>query len=268
MDFTIKIYRLLLESLLGAEYKFITFHEYLTSSLPDKLVVLRHDVDLLPLNSLHTARIEHDLGIKGVYYFRSVPESWDESVIKEVAELGHEVGYHYENLTICKGDLQNAYHDFQTNLQKLRKLVPVKTICMHGSSFSKYDNRMLWQRYNLADFGVIGEPYLSIDFDEFFYLTDTGYAWDGGKFATRDIVVNNHGLSFHKTSEIVACIEEGNFPDKSLILAHTLWSDSLWQWTFLHLREFFRNNIKYLSRNNKLISKLYNFAVKKYWGVK
>ena len=46
MDFTIKIYRLLLESLLGAEYKFITFHEYLTSSLPDKLVVLRHDVDL------------------------------------------------------------------------------------------------------------------------------------------------------------------------------------------------------------------------------
>jgi hypothetical protein len=186
MDFTIKIYRLLLESLLGAEYKFITFHEYLTSSLPDKLVVLRHDVDLLPLNSLHTARIEHDLGIKGVYYFRSVPESWDESVIKEVAELGHEVGYHYENLTICKGDLQNAYHDFQTNLQKLRKLVPVKTICMHGSPRSPHDSREIWKEYSYKDLGIVGEPYFDADFSKIFYLTDTGRRWDGYKVSVRD----------------------------------------------------------------------------------
>ena len=48
------------------------------------------------------------LGIKGVYYFRAVPESWDESIIKEIASLGHEIGYHYENLTTCNGNIEKG----------------------------------------------------------------------------------------------------------------------------------------------------------------
>jgi hypothetical protein len=247
MDFTIKIYRLLLESLLGAEYKFITFHEYLTSSLPDKLVVLRHDVDLLPLNSLHTARIEHDLGIKGVYYFRSVPESWDESVIKEVAELGHEVGYHYENLTICKGDLQNAYHDFQTNLQKLRKLVPVKTICMHGSPRSPHDSREIWKEYSYKDLGIVGEPYFDADFSKIFYLTDTGRRWDGYKVSVRDKIVDyqgewdKRGLTFHTTKEIINAIDADKLPDKIMITVHPQrWNNFGLSW----IKELLLQNLK------------------------
>lgn len=247
MDFTIKIYHLLLESLLGAEYKFITFHEYLTSSLPDKLVVLRHDVDLLPLNSLHTARIEHDLGIKGVYYFRSVPESWDESVIKEVAELGHEVGYHYENLTICKGDLQNAYHDFQTNLQKLRKLVPVKTICMHGSPRSPHDSREIWKEYSYKDLSIVGEPYFDADFSKIFYLTDTGRRWDGYKVSVRDKIVDyqgewdKRGLTFHTTKEIINAIDADKLPDKVMITVHPQrWNN----FGLLWIKELLLQNLK------------------------
>jgi len=236
-----------LESLLGAEYKFITFHEYLTSSLPDKLVVLRHDVDLLPLNSLHTARIEHDLGIKGVYYFRSVPESWDESVIKEVAELGHEVGYHYENLTICKGDLQNAYHDFQTNLQKLRKLVPVKTICMHGSPRSPHDSREIWKEYSYKDLGIVGEPYFDADFSKIFYLTDTGRRWDGYKVSVRDKIVDyqgewdKRGLTFHTTKEIINAIDADKLPDKIMITVHPQrWNNFGLSW----IKELLLQNLK------------------------
>lgn len=268
MDFTLKSYKSLLLAFQKAGYTFQRFEDFLQTPAEGRLVIMRHDVDELAGNALKIAELEHSLGVKSTFFFRIVRQSNVPEIIRKIASLGHEIGYHYEDLSTAQGDFEAAISSFQKNLEYFRQFYPVKTVCMHGSSFSKYDNRMLWQRYNLADFGVIGEPYLSINFDEFFYLTDTGYAWDGGKFATRDIVVNNHGLSFHKTSEIVACIEEGNFPKKSLILAHTLWSDSLWQWTFLHLREFFRNNIKYLSRNNKLISKLYNFAVKKYWGVK
>jgi len=33
-----------------------------------------------------------------------VPESWDEAIIQKIAGLGHEIGYHYENLSACKGD--------------------------------------------------------------------------------------------------------------------------------------------------------------------
>src|SRR5574344_2132434 len=37
-----------------------------------------HDVDLNPQNSLRFAKIQHELGIHGSYFFRVGPESWDE----------------------------------------------------------------------------------------------------------------------------------------------------------------------------------------------
>ena len=196
---------------------------------------------------MHTARIEHDLGIKGVYYFRSVPESWDESVIKEVAELGHEVGYHYENLTICKGDLQNAYHDFQTNLQKLRKLVPVKTICMHGSPRSPHDSREIWKEYSYKDLGIVGEPYFDADFSKIFYLTDTGRRWDGYKVSVRDKIVDyqgewdKRGLTFHTTKEIINAIDADKLPDKIMITVHPQrWNNFGLSW----IKELLLQNLK------------------------
>lgn len=82
--------------------------------------------------------------MKASYYLRAVPESWNEEVIKDIYSLGHEVGYHYESLTTCKGDMAAAHKDFEMNLKKLRDLVPVQTICMHGSPKSLYDSKLLW----------------------------------------------------------------------------------------------------------------------------
>lgn len=248
MDFTIKTYRKLLATLLDAEYEFITYNEYLTSSLPNRFIVLRHDVDVLPFNSLRTARIEHELGIKGVYYFRAVPESWNENVIKEIAKLGHEVGYHYENLTTCKGNLRNAFNDFQTNLQKLRTLVPVKTICMHGSPRSSYDSRDIWNEYSYRDLGIIGEPYFNTDFSNIFYLTDTGRRWDGWRISVRDKVPQQEdwikeGLVFKATRSIIKAANEGKLPSRIMINAHpNRWNRSLLMW----IREFVWQNAKNL----------------------
>ena len=136
---------------------------------------------------------------------------------------------------------------------------------MHGSSTSKYDNRLLWKNHQLSDYGLVGEPYLSVDFNQVFYLTDTGYAWDGGKYAVRDVVESGFGLKFHTTQEIVKCIEEGGFPEKAMILAHTLWTDNWIQWNWLHLRELLRNNLKLMAKNNKSIAKLYRKMVDSYW---
>lgn len=110
----------------------------------------------MPQNSLLTAKIEKEHDIKGSYYFRAVSESWDEKLIKDIAGLGHEIGYHYENLTTCNGNLEKIIKDFETNLNKLRKLVPVSTICMHGSPSSKLDSKDLWKHYNYRDNGIIG----------------------------------------------------------------------------------------------------------------
>jgi len=95
------------------------------------------------------------LGIKGTYYFHVVPESYDERIIKQIAELGHEVGYHYENLSHAAQKIKN----FKLKIKKnFRDIYPVKTICMHGSPLSKYDNRLLWEKYDYRDFGIVGSP--------------------------------------------------------------------------------------------------------------
>ena len=267
MDFTLKSYTSLITSLQRAGYKFITFEEYCRGVHHDKFVILRHDVDEIAKNALKMAILEHNMGIKATYYFRMVRQSNVPKIIKEVVSLKHEIGYHYEDLASHNGNYDKAIASFKTNLEYFRQYYPVCTVCMHGSSSSKYDNRLLWQQFNLADFGVIGEPYLSLDFNKIYYLTDTGYAWDGGKYATRDIVENNHGLTFHATSQIVESIDEERFPKQCMILAHTLWSDNICQWIFLHIREFFRNNIKYLSLHNKFVANIYNWAVNTYWRV-
>ena len=62
-DFTQKKYRNLLLSLMEQGYQFQTFQEYLTTPA-SRSIVLRHDVDRRPNNSLDLARIENELGIK------------------------------------------------------------------------------------------------------------------------------------------------------------------------------------------------------------
>ncbi|MDB2495385.1 hypothetical protein N9X07_04285, partial [Flavobacteriaceae bacterium] len=185
MDFTIKKYTELLTVLIEKGFSFQTFAEYLKNP-KNKVIILRHDVDLLPQNSLEFAKIQTEMGVKGVYYFRAVPESWDDDIIKAISNLGHEVGYHYENMDSCNGNQAKAWDDFTFNLNKLRELVDVKTICMHGSPLSKYDNKDLWSKYNYRKLGIIGEPYYDVNFDEVFYLTDTGRRWDGWKVSIRD----------------------------------------------------------------------------------
>ena len=54
-------------------------------------------------------------------------------MIKEIADLGHEVGYHYEIMDTDNGNIDEGWDQFRFHLDALRKLVDVQTICMHGS---------------------------------------------------------------------------------------------------------------------------------------
>ncbi|MDZ7696522.1 MAG: hypothetical protein U5R49_06220 [Deltaproteobacteria bacterium] len=91
MDFTPSTYTRLLEALQASGYSFQTIAGFFESP-GYKTVLLRHDVDLLPQNALAMAKLEHGMGVVATYYFRAVPESWDEGVIREIAGMGHEVG--------------------------------------------------------------------------------------------------------------------------------------------------------------------------------
>jgi len=323
---------------------FQTFAEYIQNS-KEKVVILRHDVDRLPGNSLKTARLEDEMGIRATYFFRAIPQTFKPLIIRKIAEYGHEIGYHYENLSEIskknphprgmafgfhragitqinadegkkdflwkarmnrmirmvgwkqlnvereeiKERLKNelfelAICDFRLNLEKLRELCPVKTICMHGSPLSKWDNRDLWKRYNYQDYGIIGEPYFDVDFDKVLYLTDTGRRWDGERVSVRDKVApvkyasllfaqisrgnpsemrsavtssisrgkEVGGLRFRKTWDIIEAAEKGLLPDKVMLNIHPQrWDDKPWPWVKKLVWQNVKNVIKkhfYVSR--------------------
>lgn len=174
------------------EYRFVTFAEYVQNpEIKKRTIILRHDVDKKPLNSLRTAEMENKLGIKGTYYFKVEKNELPKEVIVSIVKLGHEIGYHYDDLNAAGGVVENALDFFQKNLAKMRELAPIKTACMHGSPLSKHDNRDLWNNFDYHEFGIIGEPYFDIDFKEVMYLTDTGRRWDGDRVSIRDRVMGD-----------------------------------------------------------------------------
>lgn len=249
MDYTRQKYRELISQLKKSGYEFITYADYCGGKMPQRFVILRHDVDLKPLNSFGISKDEKKIGAKATYYFRAVPESWDDEVIQVIHQFGHEIGYHYESLTTCNGDIQKAFGDFAKNLEKLRKLAPVSTICMHGSPRSPYDSKDIWKQYDYKDLGIIGEPYLTTDFSKMLYLTDTGRRWDGYKVSVRDKIKgyqeewNQKGWSFHSTNDIIKALQENKLPDQLMITTHPQrWNDFGVAW----IKEYLMQNVKNL----------------------
>ena len=99
MDFTLTTYKRFLHSLHIDDYSFQTLENFIQYPNKEKIVILRHDIDRLPSNALVIASIEKEAGIRAGYYFRIVKQSYDENIIRQIAEMGHEIGYHYENLS-------------------------------------------------------------------------------------------------------------------------------------------------------------------------
>jgi len=221
-DFTLEAYHKLLLALRLSGYSFFTFEEWCDGKAKGRYVILRHDVDLKAENSLVTARIEAEMGIRSTYYFRVVSQSNQPEVIKAIAALGHEIGYHYEDLSLFDGDVVKAMDHFKYYLEYFRRFYPVRTISMHGKPTSKWDNRDLWETYNYKDFGVIGEPYLdfmSIKTMEVTYFTDTARMWDGSKYNLRDKLTENTDRKANKekpSSQTITYPLSGNHITASL----------------------------------------------------
>jgi hypothetical protein len=241
-DFTIETFRLFLTELKNHGYTFTTLESFLTNH-PSRCVIIRHDIDAKKERALKFARLEADLGVTSSYYFRIVPTSFDEKIIREVAGMNHEVGYHYEDLSMNRGDQAKAIESFGKNLETFRKIVPIKTICMHGRAISKYDNRAIWKTYDYRKFGILGEPYFDLDYNKVLYLTDTGQAWNKSKFSIRDKVTTNYSYNFQSTFEIIENI--GTLPDQILITSHPdRWALTKTEWVMIQTHMGIRDRLK------------------------
>lgn len=237
-DFTLKKYRKFCKVPLNLKYNVLTVKSYLnTQNIPEKIVILRHDVDRKPKRALDMAKLEQEFGIKSTYYFRFNRKVFQPDLIKEIAGMGHEIGYHYETLDKAKGDYTAAFNIFKQELAEFRNIAQIDTICMHGNPLTKWVNRDLWNKYDFRDFGLVGEAYLSFSSDNIVYLSDTGRTWSTGHkvkdHLPSPISVNNIEGRSHviiSTDDIIGLLKNGKLNCVYLLVHPERWSNNLIGW--------------------------------------
>lgn len=268
LDFTYAAYRDLLTAGLANKYEFLTVEAYLRRSareaastkepldsasqadgsgeLPERFVVLRHDVDRKPRNALAMARLEAEHGIQGTYYVRTIDKTFRPDLIQRIAALGHEVGYHFEDLDRADGDRTAAIESFEKELAKLRGLVDVSTVCMHGNPLSPHDNRDLWDDAEFSAFDLLGEAYLSVDFTDLTYFSDTGRTWKDGPLKIKDHTMGegHKTVEVETTFELIELLLTGELDRLYLLVHPNRWAGSYPEYISEYAKDTAVNTVK------------------------
>lgn len=252
-DFTLTKYESLLQAIKKTNYFTCTVCDFLKSN-PERCIILRHDVDRAVNRNLAMAKLEHSYGIKSTYYFRHIEETFKPDIILQMAEMGHEIGFHYEVMDKANGDTEKAIKIFRKELEDFRKITEINTVCMHGNPLKPWSNRDLWKKYNLRDFGLTGEPYLSIDYNKVFYLTDTGRTWADLKIRVKDTIDKSEGKSganekanirsISSTDDVIDLIQSEKISQICLLVHPNRWCEDFGGWA----KELLFQNVKNIGK--------------------
>lgn len=174
MEFTYKAFSELIELLKKEGYIFSSYHDYKSK---EKCVIFRHDVDYSLYKALDLAKIEYESEVKSIYFvllstnFYNIfsKESYD--VLKEIMNLGHEVGLHFDE---TKYEI-NSIEDFKLYIENEIKVLellfgkPIVYVSMHRPSKLVLDNDIV--------FDNVVNSYSKEFFREFKYISDSRMNW-------------------------------------------------------------------------------------------
>lgn len=171
-------YEQLLRDLVAQGYSFLTVADLARQGtlgrLPPRCCIVRTDVDSDVATARDMFRIERALGLRTTYYFRL--RTLDPGLMREIADSGSEVGYHYEELaTFAKrhglrngGDIDawaDAIRaDLARNIERFAEVAgrsPL-TIASHGDWVNRrlrVFNHSVVDAALRARFGLLAEAY-------------------------------------------------------------------------------------------------------------
>jgi len=247
MDFTLKKYDALCKAFADADYEALGIADYLScpaDTLPEYFVLLRHDVDSRTPHALELARIESVYGQTATYFFRTIPSVFEPSSIKDISQLGHNIGYHYETLGQVNGDIKQALILFQQELNKLRQIAPVKVASMHGAPLKPWDNRDIWKHAVPQDFDLLGEVYRDIDYSKVNYFSDTGRTWNPYRYNMRDHTTHRPSEIVETTDELIKLVRSKKLKNISLLVHPERWSENSVRWGIQRTRDVLINVTK------------------------
>ena len=229
-DFTLRKYEKLCEAIINSKYKAVTFRDFFEQNDKNSnFIIMRHDIDENIRFALDIAKVEYELGIRASYYFRTRKKTYIPEIIDKIASYNHEIGYHYETLDKAKGNVELAIELFSKELAMFRQQYDVKTVCMHGNPLSKYDNKKIWGTCKLSDFDLLGEPYLSLNYNKFAYFSDSGRTWDEDENKIKDKVntTNSNIMQAKNTDELIEIIKEGELENICILTHPERWSKNI-----------------------------------------
>ena len=144
-----------------------------------KIILLRHDVDVSLDYALKMAKLEYEHGLKATYfvllhgeYYNALSQS-SQIKIKEIFDLGHEIGLHYDTSFLSKDD-KNAILQIKQESEILSNLIgkKIKSIAQHNPSIST--------SLNFESNSEFINP-RSVDIvKEIVYISDSGHYWREG----------------------------------------------------------------------------------------
>jgi len=122
-----KLYNEILSKAQANDYSIFTLKQF--SQLPDTphlpFLILRHDIDSDAAAALLFAEIEKKHNCVASYFFRRC--TWNERIISIISRQGHELGYHFEEMT----DFAKAKH-LKTKAEVLPHVPEIQQIFAHN----------------------------------------------------------------------------------------------------------------------------------------
>lgn len=135
--FTYDEYRYILTSLREKGYVFVNYREgFNLQSYPPScrlpfvtwpFAIIRHDVDLSLQKAVEMAQIEHEMGVKAVYFLMTTSEAYNIRsqrsllAVRKLRDLGHEIGIHFD-ANIYKKNARGIRKAFSADLRLLEDL--------------------------------------------------------------------------------------------------------------------------------------------------
>lgn len=193
--FSVDDYRRLLDVFVGAQFALVPAGQ-LRKHLADRVLYLRHDVDFDPCSMSSIAEAEAELGVKATYYVLLTqhynPRHPDnQSAIRHVVDLGHEIGLHYDMETYPSDPAAARQHlNWEAALLADVAGAPVTSISMHQPSMGSGD-----PFEELDEFVHAHDPRVRPDV----YVSDSCRAWRDETLLTcirdagpRRVLLNTH----------------------------------------------------------------------------
>ncbi len=153
-----------------------------------QFLIIKHDVESNLAKAFKLSRIEHQYGIHSTYYIHSffLDEPGNISMLHEMVQMGHEIGYHYDVLDNNDGDKVKAMQEFSETLGRFsRQGLEVRTLCPHGNPLKKrvgyssnkdfFLDNAIREEYPLVEDIYITFP--DIIPKDYLYITDAQYSY-------------------------------------------------------------------------------------------